>query len=146
MMAGEIEHRDLPDNLCHEPKGASTAANGTVYVADGNASGSFKLLPLSSLDTTYEEVNTLPTDVITSPVSVTDGGLSQTATGVLTDVAAHTEIPQDITLKINMTSAELLRFYNNQKTINDEVSAAITSIESKLNELLTALKSEGFIE
>lgn len=145
-MAGEIEHKDLPDNLCHEPKGASTAASGTVYIADGNASGSFQLLPLSSLDTTYEEVDALPTDVITSSVSVIDGGLSQTATGVLTDVAAFVGIPQDITLKINMTSAELLRFYNNQKTINDEVSAAITSIESKLNELLTALKSEGFIE
>jgi hypothetical protein len=34
-----IQHSQIPDNQRHEPKGISTAANRTVYVADGAASG-----------------------------------------------------------------------------------------------------------
>lgn len=145
-MAGEIEHKDLPDSLCHEPKGASTAAAGTVYIADGNGSGSFDVLPISSLDMTVETVSNLTPPTITTPVTMTDGGLSQTATGTLTDVQAHVEIPQDVTAKINMTSAELLRFHDNQYTINGEVSSAISAIVTKLNAVLTALKNEGLLD
>lgn len=145
-MAGEIEHKDLPDSLCHEPKGASTAVAGTVYIADGNGSGSFDVLPISSLDMTVETVSNLTPPIITAPVTMTDGGLSQTATGTLTDVQAFLEIPQDITTKINMTSAELLRFHDNQYTINSEVSSAISAIVTKLNTVLTALKNEGLLD
>ena len=144
-MAGDIEHKDLPDSLCHEPKGASTASAGTVYVADGNGAGSFSKLPVSSLNITVPLVANMVAPNITSPVSVTDGGLSQTATGVLTDVAAYTGIPVAITTKINLTSAELLRFCNNQTTINGEVSTAISNIVTKLNQVITALKNEGLL-
>lgn len=144
-MAGEIEHKDLPDSLCHEPKGASTATAGTVYIADGNGAGSFGVLPISSLNMTVQTVSNLTPPTITSPVTMTDGGLSQIATGTLSDVQAHVEVPLDVTTKINMTSAELLRFYSNQYTINNEVSSAISTIVSKLNTVLTALKNEGLL-
>lgn len=55
----DIEHSQLPDELLHEPKGASTAAAGTVYVADGNGAGSFAKLPTSSLDMTLTAVSTI---------------------------------------------------------------------------------------
>lgn len=34
-----IEHVDITDPAIHEPKGASTAASGAIYVADGAGSG-----------------------------------------------------------------------------------------------------------
>lgn len=52
----DVEHSQLPDELLHEPKGASTAAAGTVYVADGAGSGAFAKLPTTSLDITLETV------------------------------------------------------------------------------------------
>lgn len=55
----DVEHSQLPDELLHEPKGASTAAAGTVYVADGAGSGSFSKLPTTSLDITLESVSTI---------------------------------------------------------------------------------------
>lgn len=58
----DVEHSQLPDDLLHEPKGASTASAGTVYVADGAGSGSFEKLPTSSLNMTLEAVSLLTTD------------------------------------------------------------------------------------
>ena len=55
----DVEHSQLPDELLHEPKGASTAAVGTVYVADGAGSGTFQKLPTASLDMTLRAVNLL---------------------------------------------------------------------------------------
>jgi len=36
-----IQHKDLPESVLHEPKGASTANAGDVYVSDGAGSGSW---------------------------------------------------------------------------------------------------------
>ena len=36
-----IEHKNITDAERHEPKGASTAANGTVYVSNGAGSGAW---------------------------------------------------------------------------------------------------------
>lgn len=43
------EHSDITDPLIHEPKGISTAAANTVYVADGSASGDWAKLPREAL-------------------------------------------------------------------------------------------------
>lgn len=80
-----VEHSQLPDELLHEPKGASTAAAGTTYVADGTGSGSFQKLPVSSLNFTRESIQ-------------------------------------------NFSAVEL------------------STVVAKVNELITALKNEGFIE
>lgn len=145
-MAGDIEHKDLPDALCHEPKGASTASVGEVYVADGEGSGEFKKVPVSSLDITVSAVEDMTQPVVPSTVSITDGGLSQTAIGVLTDVPAFAGIPQAITTKINLTSSELLRFYQNQAAVNQALSTGVSNIVTKLNQIITALKNEGLLD
>lgn len=144
-ITGTIEHQDLPDNLLHEPKGASTATAGQVYIADGAASGSFQNLPLTDVVFNRNVVANLTPATITSTVSLDGSALSQIPDGQLTDVAAALGIPQSITNKINENAAEMLRLYNNQATINTDTTAAITSLENKLNALITALQDAGVI-
>ena len=55
----DVEHSQLPDEQLHEPKGARTAAAGTVYVADGASSGAFQKLPTTSIDMVLRAVNLL---------------------------------------------------------------------------------------
>lgn len=64
----DVEHAQLPDELLHEPKGASTAADGEVYVADGAGAGSFKKLPVTSLDMSWSSVSPLSNDADLSTV------------------------------------------------------------------------------
>lgn len=44
-MSALIQHSTLPDAVKHHPKGADTAAAGTVYVADGAGGGVFGPVP-----------------------------------------------------------------------------------------------------
>ena len=145
MAQGDIEHSELPDNLLHEPKGASTAVAGTVYIADGAGSGSFTKLPTTSLDITSVSIYDITPSSIDSTVDMDGESLSQVADGTLTDVQAYVGIPQEITSKINENAAELLRFYNNQSQINQQVSNSIAILESKLNEVISALKGVGIV-
>ena len=145
MAQGDIEHSELPDNLLHEPKGASTAAAGTVYIADGAGSGSFKKLPTTSLNISPVSIQDITPSTIDSTVGLSGDTLSQAADGTLTDVQAFVGIPQDITSKINENAAELLRLYNNQAQINRQVSGSIAILENKLNEVIVALKGVGIV-
>lgn len=145
MAQGEIEHSELPDELLHEPKGASTAAAGTVYIADGAGSGSFAKLPTSSLDITAANIVDITPSSIDETVALDGAALAQVADGTLTDVQAYVGIPQEITSKINENAAELLRLYNNQAIINQQVSNSIAILESKLNEVIVALKGVGIV-
>ena len=145
MATGYIEHNELPDNLLHEPKGASTAVAGTVYVADGAGSGSFQKLPTTSLNISPVSIQDITPSTIDSTVSLSGDTLSQAADGTLTDVQAFVGIPQDITSKINENAAELLRLYNNQAQINRQVSSSIAILENKLNEVIVALKGVGIV-
>lgn len=142
----DIQHSQLPDELLHEPKGASTALEGTVYIADGEGSGSFDFLPMSDVAYTRTEVASLTPATITSTVSLDGSALSQTPDGVLLDVPAQVDVPVAITNKINENAAELLRLYNNQATINTETASAISVLENKLNDLITALNTAGVID
>ena len=142
-ITGTIEHKDLPDSLLHEPKGASTAAVGTVYVADGASSGSFQKLPITSLNITIPEIATAVHTDVDNTVSLDGSTLSQTANGSLTDIPSLVNIPQTLTNKINENAAELLRLYNNQKQINQQVSTSLTNLEDKLNTVIDALKGIG---
>lgn len=142
----DIQHSQLPDELLHEPKGASTALEGTVYIADGEGSGSFDFLPMSDVAYTRTEVASLTPATITSTVSLDGSALSQTPDGVLLDVPAQVDIPVAITNKINENAAELFRLYTNQATINSDMSTAIGALENKLNDLITALNTAGVID
>lgn len=145
MAQGDIEHNELPDELLHEPKGASTAAAGTVYIADGAGSGSFKKLPTTSLDIASTSIIDITPSAIDATVSLSGDTLAQVADGTLTDVQAFVGIPQEITSKINENAAELLRLYNNQSQINQQVSNSIAILENKLNEVIVALKGVGIV-
>lgn len=145
MAQGDIEHSELPDNLLHEPKGASTAVAGTVYVADGAGSGSFKKLPTTSLDITSVSIYDITPSSIASTVDMNGESLSQVADGTLTDIQAYVGIPQEITSKINENASELLRFYKNQSQINQQVSNSIAILENKLNEVISALRGVGIV-
>lgn len=143
MATGDIEHNELPDELLHEPKGASTAVAGTVYVADGAGSGSFQKLPTTSLDIVAPEVEIVTHTDVDSTVVLDGSTLSQAADGSLTDIPSLVNIPQTLTNKINENAAELLRLYNNQKQINQQVSTSLMSLENKLNTVIDALKGIG---
>lgn len=143
MITGDIEHKELPDELLHEPKGASTASEGFIYVADGAGSGAFKKLPMTSLDIAVPSVTDTETVTVDETSSLTGTALSQPATGVLTDVQAFVGIPQEITTMINKNASELLRLYNNQKSINDQLTQNISILKTKLNEVISELKGLG---
>lgn len=143
MITGDIEHKELPDELLHEPKGASTASEGFIYVADGAGSGAFKKLPMTSLDIAVPLVTDTETVTVDETSSLTGASLSQPATGVLTDVQAFVGIPQEITTMINKNASELLRLYNNQKSINDQLTQNISILKTKLNEVISELKGLG---
>lgn len=143
MATGYIEHNELPDKLLHEPKGASTAVAGTVYVADGAGSGSFQKLPTTSLNITIPTVTAASHTDVDSTVDLDGSTLSQTADGSLTDIPSLVNIPQTLTNKINENAAELLRLYNNQKQINQQVSTSLMNLENKLNTVIDALKGIG---
>lgn len=146
MAQGTIEHSELPDNLLHEPKGASTAAAGTVYIADGAGSGSFQKLPTTSLNITIPTVTTATHTAVDGTVDLDGSTLSQVADGSITDIPSLVNIPQTLTNKINENAAELLRLYNNQKQINQQVSASLINLENKLNTVIDALKGIGVFE
>lgn len=46
----DIQHVNITDPQIHEPKGASTASAGTVYLADGSGSGAWQVIPVTSLN------------------------------------------------------------------------------------------------
>ena len=143
MATGYIEHNELPVELLHEPKGASTAVAGTVYVADGAGSGSFQKLPTTSLNITVPSVPAAAHTDVASTIDLDGSTLSQVADGSLTDIPSLVNIPQTLTNKINENAAELLRLYNNQKQINQQVSTSLISLENKLNTVIDALKGIG---
>lgn len=50
-----VSHKDIAEAYLHEPKGASTATAGLVYVADGLGSGTWmKLVPATGISATGE--------------------------------------------------------------------------------------------
>lgn len=133
----DIEHKELPDELLHEPKGASTASAGTVYIADGAGSGSFGLLPISSLNITVENIANVASSSIPNTLELDGATLTGLADGTLANVTDTV---------INKNFAEVYRIYNNQKEINEEVKENINNCVSKINEIITALKSWGFAD
>jgi len=66
----DLEHSTIADPNIHEPKGVSSASNGTVYVADGAGSGAWTVLEqgtiIGFLD--YNDATTAST-----PINVTGG-------------------------------------------------------------------------
>lgn len=146
MAIGDIQHSELPDNLLHEPKGASTASANTAYIADGEGSGSFMKVPVAALDMTIPSVADVEPTTITPTVVVNHSSLSQTPLNFLSDVEAFSGIPQQITQKINYNAAQFAAIYDNQVQINNNIRSAISNLETKLNQLIDSLKGIGLLD
>lgn len=143
MATGDIEHSELPDALLHEPKGASTAAAGTTYIADGEGSGTFKKVPVESLDITVPTVEDASTGTIDNIITIKGDTLAQVATGSLVDLLSYTEIPQEMTVTINQNTVEIYRLYLNLVNIVNGTKEKINKIDQKLSSVITALKGIG---
>ena len=146
MAIGDIQHSELPDNLLHEPKGASTAAAGTLYIADGEGSGTFAKVPVTSLDIAVPSVADLVPTTITSTTTLDGSGLTVAADGTLTDVAASAAIPVTYTVTINKNASEVVRLFNNQSQINADIRTAVDNLETKLDAVIDALKGLGLLD
>jgi hypothetical protein len=67
------EHKDLPDNQLHEPKGVAAASINTAYVANGAGSGTWKKIGISQLDTTgWYNINKISMQTVFTDVSTAD--------------------------------------------------------------------------
>ena len=142
----DIEHSQIPSEYCHEPKGAPEAAAGTVYVADGAGSGEFKKLPLSSLDTTTQSLNSVEETIIDDTVMLEASSLTQVGDGHLEEVIPVVGVDAEMFNTINKNFAELYRTYLNQVTINQSVQMAMEDTQVKINEIIRALKNWGIAE
>lgn len=142
----DIEHSQIPSEHCHEPKGAPEAAAGTVYVADGAGSGSFIKIPLSSLDTTTQALNSVEETSIDDTVMLDAASLTQIGDGHLEEVIPVVGIDAEMFNTINKNFAELYRIYLNQVTINQAVQMAMEDTQVKVNEIVRALKNWGIAE
>ena len=66
----DIQHSAITDPHIHEPKGASTASGGTVYISDGSGSGSWTVVGLSNLD--YSAIQAqVQTDIDNTDIEIT---------------------------------------------------------------------------
>jgi hypothetical protein len=82
-----IEHSALTGSQLHEPKGAATAAAGTVYVANGNGSGTW----LDPLDEVYN-LNTFTQD------------------SILTDISAASSVYFNVPIKATLTRMSVILY------------------------------------
>lgn len=142
----KIQHADLPDQYLHEPKGASTAVTGTVYIADGNGSGGFGFIPMSSLNFERPTVTVETYSAIPTPVNVNGTGLLSTANGIMVDVQYVTQVPVATIQEINKNFKELFTVYARDVSIHEAVKEDIEKLESKLNTVITALQSIGVLQ
>lgn len=143
MATGDIEHKELPDELLHEPKGAATAKEGTVYVADGEGAGKFKKVPVDSLDIVVPTVEDNATGAIDEIITIKGDTLAQVATGSLVDLLSYKEIPQEMTVTINQNTVEIYRLYLNLVNIVNSAKSKVYKIDQKLSSVITALKGIG---
>lgn len=151
-----IQHSNLPDDLLHEPKGAYSATEGTVYVADGNGAGSFKKIPVDSLDFEKPEVSSLTDNIedvvltdtldnIPETINVNGTDLLSVPTGHLSNLPFISELPVSFINTLNKNFAEYFSIYSNAVLINKQVKKDIAEVSNKLNEVITALKNIGVI-
>lgn len=151
-----VQHANLPDEHLHEPKGAVTALEGTVYVADGEASGSFRKLPVTSLDVIPETVDMLIDELIDvqtngvvnaiddlSDVDAT--GLTSETDGTLHNVPYNKQVPMETIDAINKDFAEYYQIFLNVKQVSETSKKDIAELTDKINQIITALKNFGVL-
>lgn len=113
-----MEHRDIPDTERHEPKGASTAQVGTVYIADGNSSGDWDKLGKENLQglSGSEDAGRIL-------VSGSGGGFSTREA-----VFSSTEVTHDSQLLVDVLNQILVAISNLQEAV-DDLESRVAALE-----------------
>jgi hypothetical protein len=96
----DVQHSALTDPELHEPKGASTATAGQVYVANGSGSGTWKKVTAAELDATSDPtfddvtVDTLTANSISVSGAATLGSITSPITIGGVTISAGTGTPE----------------------------------------------------
>lgn len=149
-----IQHKFLPDEYLHEPKGAVTAVAGTVYVADGEASGSFQKVPVSSINFTPSAQTALTDSItgvttdgevsdITSIPEIDGTGLLSTTDGTMIDLQYVSEVPVAFVARLNKNLKELYEATDAGIADVELIKKDIKELTVKLNAVIAALKTIG---
>ena len=144
-MALKVQHSELTGALCHEPKGADTAAANTVYIANGSGSGSFQQVPLSIINFTKTTVADITPTAIDDAVVIDGTNLTQITNKEMADVPYSAGLTVPGTNALNKNLRELYKYTVNANTRITELNTAITNLNNKLNALLAALRSAGVV-
>lgn len=138
----DIEHANLPDELLHEPKGASTATQGTVYVADGQGSGEFKHIELDNIDFGRTTLNYYD-PFYTYVMSFIEGMTASTTSNRMDPVPNEESIPVEHTAQINKNFQELLSKLNHLIDTYKEVQKIVKENREAIRSITTALQEAG---
>jgi len=118
----DIQHKDITEGQLHEPKGVSTAVQGTTYVADGIGSGSWAVPKISGQSSAA---------IGTIPYSTGGGNLSWDIVQISgQDTATLNQVPYsdgsgDITWASIKTTSGVMDITNNATSVG--ITAAVTT-------------------
>lgn len=129
-----INHNTLTDPYLHEPKGASTAASGDIYIADGAGSGDWKQLhnyvngyiTFDSTTPAYTHAVTTSYTVInpTFTISVADGWTGLASPNARLKYTGTADVIGSINFSVNFKNASgtnrdvEMVFYKNGTALN----------------------------
>ena len=151
-MPAVIEHVNIPDAFLHEPKGVAGASANTMYIADGAGSGSWSQLPLSEVSFTPVTIVNLTNNVTGASDDIVGNlNTATTLTGSMLQIPDGTLAPVPFAVgwsamqanQIDKNFAEFQNFYNEQIVINEQLRKNCLELATKLNDLLTGLKTLG---
>ncbi len=108
-----VAHADLTGASLHEPKGASTAAINTLYVADGAGSGAWSKIDSANIDT----ASILNTNVFFLAVRIADIG-----------TAGNTFVPIPVNCTLNTVTTVIQGACATADTILTFANAALSVI------------------
>lgn len=131
-----VEHRNIPEDGLHEPKGVSNSAANRVYVADGLGSGNWSLVDADTIQGTIN--NSSPDGQY---VQSDGGGGFKTASDVPWSRISNipTEFPpeSDDVVNIIASKAEI----DSLTEIADPTTASAEDVANKVNAVIQALKA-----
>ena len=122
-----IQHKDIPDAQLHEPKGALSAANKSLYFANGSGSGAWRKLNELDIDFTDKTKNVFGWNDV-SDNQYTSGAPLSIASGVRTLLPNNGLAPQTDISRLgaiwNATNKEFL--------INDLNAVYLTRLNCRI--------------
>ncbi len=109
-----VEHVDIIDSECHEPKGASSALAHQVMVSDGAGSGSYKY-QTAVLNVRIDNISTVSSAYVVSPVA----GEIETIYSVLDGVVTGTPVVLHATINNVYVQGSDIEIVNSSAGIMD---------------------------